>query len=360
MGIIRQVMQRVHRGHRKAVRKLHDLKYIFFEVTPQCNLECLHCGSDCKKGSGTGILPQEVILKTLKDIKSKYNSHGISVVLTGGEPMCYPGIFELGRKIYELEFPWGMVTNGLGWNEKVFKSAIKAGMHSITVSLDGFENDHNWLRGNNRSFLKAVSLIRALTAQPFYRAFDIVTCINKRNLSYIDDFYKFLIALGVPGWRITTIAPIGRAKKQEDLFLNSDQLRYLLEWIENKRINNSNELIPAYSGCDFFGSSYEKKIRNDFYFCKAGINISGIMANGDILACPNIDRRFSQGNIFKGDSVLDIWKDKYTIFRNREWMRRGECLSCEEWYNCEGNNFHLRDYTTTEPILCYHKELIKN
>lgn len=360
MGILDGLLQKVHKFHRLAERELHDLSYLFFEVTQLCNLECLHCGSDCRKVKNAHMLPKEVILDILKEIKQHYNSRKITVVLTGGEPMCYPEIFELGRNIYELEFPWGMVTNGLAWNDKTFEAAIQSGLHTITVSLDGFEEDHNWLRGNDKSFSKAVALIKMLTAQPFYKGFDVITCVNKRNLPYIEDFYKFLKILGVTDWRITTIAPIGRAVKNEDLFLTPQELTDLLDWIQLKRENNDPDLIPAYSGCDFFGTSFEGKIRSGFYFCRAGINVGGIMANGDILACPNIDRRFSQGNVLKGDSFISTWREQYSEFRNRRWMKTGICASCDEWNNCEGNNFHLRSYNSPEPLICYNNQINKN
>jgi len=91
---------------------------------------------------------------------------------------------------------------------------------------------------------------------------------------------------------------------------------------------------------------------NGGFFCRAGINVAGIMVNGDILACPNIDRRFTQGNI-RSDSFLDVWEYGYEAFRDRNWMKTGPCETCEEWAMCQGGCFHLRDYETRQTKLCH-------
>ena len=93
-------------------------------------------------------------------------------------------------------------------------------------------------------------------------------------------------------------------------------------------------------------------MRDDVYFCRAGINVAGIMSNGDILACPNIDRRFRQGNVHT-DSFVEVWENRYREFRDRAWMRQGDCTRCKEWSMCQGNSFHLWDCDRCRPRLCH-------
>jgi organic radical activating enzyme len=38
-----------------------------------------------------------VILDVLRDVKKVYGEKRITVALTGGEPTCYPGLFDLGK-----------------------------------------------------------------------------------------------------------------------------------------------------------------------------------------------------------------------------------------------------------------------
>jgi len=332
------------------IAKLHDLEYFFLEVTNKCNINCLHCGSDCQKDSTTPDLPQAKIKSILEEIKAHYNSKKIHVVITGGEPLLYKDVFDLGKMIYDLEFSWGMVSNGFGWNKSDIKKAMLSGLHSITISLDGMEQQHNWLRKHEQSFKRAISTIKLLSANRFWKKFDVITCINRKNINSLDEIYNLIKSLKVPMWRIFIIEPFGRAVEEPDLFLMGEEFRYLLDKIKEYR--KLNEITVEFTDSGYLGPHYDDQVRGYDYFCRAGINVAGIMANGDILACPNIDRKFAQGNIFK-HSFIDIWDKKFQNFRNKKWMKRGECDSCGEWRQCRGNSFHLRNFETKETKLCH-------
>lgn len=331
-------------------RNLHELNTIFFELTHNCNISCLHCGSDCIKGDDK-ILDPSSIISTLEEVKSNYNSHKINIVLSGGEPLCYPDIFRLGRKIYDLEFPWGMVTNGYSWTRETINRAKNSGMHSITVSLDGLKDNHNWLRGKKDSFKKATNTIKMLIADPFYSAMDVITCVNKRNLNELDELYQYLKSIGLKSWRFFLISPIGRAKSEPDLFLKKDEFRLLLDKIDYFRSQGEMKVYLSESG--YIGCDLNDTVRDHKYFCRAGISVAGIMLNGDILACPNIDRRFKQGNI-STDSFVDVWEYRYKQFRNRKWMKTGNCKNCKEWDLCNGNSLHLWDLDKNNTKFCHY------
>jgi radical SAM enzyme (rSAM/lipoprotein system) len=334
----------------KAATDVHELRCIFFEITRRCNLACLHCGSDCTADSRAGDLPAARILEVLDEIRSKYDPHRIMVVLSGGEPLCYPGVFDLGTEISAREFPWGMVTNGYAWTRETIPAARAAGMASITVSLDGMEEDHDWFRGRKGSFRRASGAIELLAKNPCYRKMDVVTCINRRNIGRIGELYDLVKRLGVTSWRIFTISPIGRAAMNPELMLTGAELRRLFETI--REIRGRNEIAVSYSESGYLGREFEGVVRDRPFFCQAGISVAGIMIDGDILACPNIDRRYAQGNIGE-DSFIDVWEHRYRIFRDRSWMKQGDCAGCREWRLCKGNSFHLYDPDTSRTRLCY-------
>ncbi len=333
--------------------KLHELRYIFFELTHKCNLSCIHCGSDCQRNETIPDLPAEKVLEVLKDIKTKYDSRKVMVVLSGGEPTIYPNVFELGKKIHDLEFPWGMVTNGFSWNKEMIAAAKAARMGSVTVSLDGLEAEHNWMRGEKYSFEKAFGTIKMLNQDKFWKAMDVITCVNAKNIHQLDDIYNHLKSAGVKRWRFFTISPIGRAVKTPELFLNNEQFKHLMDKI--LEFKSRKEMIVNYSESGYLGPRFEKSVRNHDYFCRAGINVSGIMVNGDILACPNIDRRFAQGNVFK-EKFTDVWENKYEKFRDRSWMKQGKCAKCSEWRQCKGNGMHLWDLDKNQPKVCHFND----
>lgn len=343
--------------YQQSLRQIHQLSYIFLELTNRCNLSCLHCGSDCVYNPEVEDLDFDAVLSTMKEIASKYDPHKITVVLSGGEPLTYPRVFELGNELTKLQFPWGMVTNGYAWTDRAFELAKKARMTTVSVSLDGMEKQHDWLRNVEGSFKHSVATIRRLVEDPFYQAMDVITCVHQNNLEDLDELRDLLIELGVKHWRFFTIAPIGRARKIESMFLPPKMYHQLMNKILAYKELGQIDVNLSESG--YLGPILERQVRNHDWFCMAGISVSGIMVNGDILACPNIDRRFAQGNIHR-DSFVDVWENRYKEYRNRDWMKTGVCKDCNRWAWCQGGPLHLRDFDTNETRLCHMNDFELN
>jgi radical SAM enzyme (rSAM/lipoprotein system) len=338
--------------HQAGQRRIHDLNYLFFELTQRCNLECRHCGSDCSSDSSLPDLSHDQVLDVLRGVSKQHDPAGITVALTGGEPLLYPDFFGLGRAITELGFPWGMVTNGYAWSPEKVAAAREAGMRTITVSLDGPPEVHDWLRGRKGSYARAAEALRMLSDATWIQQMDVVTCVHRRNLDLLDETRAILGDLGVRKWRLFTVSPIGRAAEEPDLILDKDRFRRLLAWVEAARRTAGPAVTYSESG--YLGAC-DTTVRSHPFFCRAGVNVAGIMADGAILACPNIDRSFAQGNIAT-DDFCEVWETGYKPFRDRAWLRTGECADCREWSVCQGNSFHLVDPETRHTRLCYVKE----
>ena len=339
--------------HQALQRRVHDLDYLFLEITQRCNLHCLHCGSDCIADTAVDDLPVELALSTLKDIRERMNPRRLTVVVTGGEPLCHLGLFELGHGITELGFPWGMVTNGWGWTESRVGQVLDAGLRTLTVSLDGRADTHDWLRGRDESFSRAAWTIERFARPGILDAMDVVTCVNQRNLHQLSETAEFLHGLGVTSWRLFTISPIGRATDIPELHLNPDQYHEFLDTIGELRVTAPLEVSLSESG--YLGVHHELTVRNQPFFCRAGVSIGGIMADGGILACPNIDRSLVQGNVYR-ESFVDVWGERFQPFRRRQWMRTGPCSDCVDWSHCQGGPMHLRRDGHEGPMLCHLKD----
>jgi radical SAM enzyme (rSAM/lipoprotein system) len=336
----------IFREYRKTEISLHELQYLFWECTHRCNLQCIHCGSDCNQNSLIPDMPASDFLKITERIKTQYNPDDIMVVITGGEPLMRKDLEYCGSELAKQGYSWGMVTNAVLLTEQRLNSLINSGLRSITISLDGLETNHNWIR-NKRCFGDVIRSI-AWLAEKDELIFDVVTCINKRNFSELEEIKQLLIKLGVKRWRLFTISPIGRAKNNPELLLTSHQLIYLMEFIKKTR---QEEQIETNYECEGFIGKYEMEVRDGYYFCRAGINIASVLNDGSISACPNIDSRYSQGNIYEND-FLDIWNYQFKIMRQRTWMKKGICEHCGVFKWCDGNGMHLRDFDSKKVLCC--------
>ena len=332
--------------------KLHQLSYILWECTLRCNLNCLHCASDCKKDSSLQDMPADDFYKALDQLKHIINPNKTMIVLTGGEALLRRDIEIIGINLFRRGFPWSVVTNGMLLDKHKLQSLSDSGLRSITVSLDGLEDSHNWLRGNKNSFRNAIAAIKLLPKTENLR-YDVVTCINRRNFKELADIRDLLINSGIKEWRVFTIFPVGRAKENSQLLLEPTEFKGLFDFISQTRKENK---IKVNYGCEGFLGSYEGEVRDNFFFCRAGINIASVLADGSISSCPNLRDNFIQGNIYK-DNFAEVWESKYKMLRDKSWTRTGICSDCDFYSYCEGNGMHLRDEKTGELLLCNLKRI---
>jgi len=331
--------------------RLHELKTLFWECTLRCNLSCKHCGSDCRSQSNQPDMPVADFLKVIDQITPHVNPNRTMIIFTGGEALLRKDIEECGIELYRRGFPWGIVSNGMMLTPQRLKSLLAAGMHSITISLDGFEEEHNWLRNHPKSYTNAFHAVKLLTGVTDI-AWDIVTCVNKRNIASLPEFKEHLIKTGVKNWRIFTIFPVGRAAELPELQLSNQEFTAVLNFIRDTRIENR---IRLNYGCEGFLGNYEQEVRDNFYTCHAGINVASVLADGAISACPSIRSNFHQGNIYK-DDFMEVWNNRFEPFRNREWARKGECADCSMFRYCEGNGMHLHD-DNGDLLFCHYNRI---
>lgn len=326
-------------------KKEHSLYQLFWECTLKCNLHCQHCGSDCKTDNKQEDMPLFHFERVLDDIKARMPSNEILVITTGGEPLIRKDILDCGKAITKRGFMWGMVSNGMLLTPEKLDELIDAGLKTIAISFDGFEKEHNWMRGHPDSFKRAEAAISALIQRDI--VWDVITCVNKININNLTRFKDYLISKGIKHWRIFTVFPAGRAKGNMDLQLTDEQYKEVLEFIAQTR---KEKKINVSYGCEGFLGNYELKVRDYPFFCQAGINVASILNDGSISGCLSIRSNYNQGNIYN-DNFVDVWNNGFQIYRDRNWMKKGKCASCKMWNYCEGNGMHLRD-ENGELLLC--------
>jgi radical SAM protein with 4Fe4S-binding SPASM domain len=207
------------------------------------------------------------------------------------------------------------------------------------------------MRGVQGSFKNASEAIRILANEPSIK-FDVVTCVNNKNYESLPQFKEYLISLGLKAWRLFTVFPVGRAAQDPDLQLSNERFRGLMEFIKETR--KEGRIMASY-GCEGFLGEYEGLVRDHLFTCQAGLSISSVMIDGSVSACASIRSDLAQGNIYT-DDFIDIWENRYQPYRDRSWMKTGECADCKYFRYCQGNGMHLRD-DDGNLILCHLKRL---
>ncbi len=341
----------LHPWVRALETRVHPLRYLFLEITQRCNLRCRHCGSDCTAAPRTDELSTEEWLRFLDGLGERARRDRLALVVTGGEPLCHPELPRLLEGLRRNGLTFGLVSNGQALTQARLGQLLAAGLSSLTISLDGLEASHDWLRGVPGSFQRATAAIRAAVAAglPF---FDVVTCANPRNLAELPRVHELLRELGVRRWRLFSIFPRGRAASDPELLLCGEQLRSLLGFIAaERRARAPDDLRPSFCCEGYLPWSVDAGVCDEPYFCRAGISIASVLCDGAISACPNISRGLVQGNI-RTDDLLEVWETRFARLRQRDWMQTGPCRGCGEWGRCRGNSLHLWDEAAGRTACC--------
>lgn len=334
------------------------LTYLFFELTDACNLSCLHCGSSACPQNKT-YLSESSIKKVLVSVAQKYDPSQIMICLTGGEPLMHPSFFGIASLARRMGFSCGITTNATLITEEIARKLIPSGVGSVTVSIDGLEETHDWFRNSKGAFKKAVAGIKSLMDATQGRiSTQITTVVNKKNLCELDSLYDLVVSLKVDSWRIINMEPIGRALDHRELLLDPSEMKCLLSYIQNKRFDPSVSIDVTYGCSHYLSLEYERTVRDTYFLCGSGIMVGSVLCNGDIYSCLDIERRpeLVQGNIAHDDFV-DVWENKFSEFRIDRSISSQKCSHCKDRRFCKGDSAHTWNYDAHEPLICL-KEIL--
>ncbi len=337
--------------YKKEEIKDHNLLYLFLELSRKCNLNCLHCGSDCKAENSSAELSTESWIKIIDYFADNYSKE-LAFIITGGEPLMYKNLDEITSRIKSRNRRWAMVTNGMLLNSDRMKTLEENGIYSLTLSIDGTKNSHNKLRNSQIAFEKLQTALDAVgNSKLTYK--DAVTCVFPDNLYELDEIAEILISKKFNSWRLFRIFPSGRAFENKDLQLTFEQTQIMINWIKNNKSKLEKRGLTVNLSCEgWLPFDTDSKVRDGYFFCRAGINIASILSDGNITGCSNNHESFYQGNILK-DNFSNIWENKFEDLRERKWLDKTVCNSCEYIKKCKGSSIHLWKKGNEKPNFCY-------
>lgn len=341
--------------YRKKLFKTPRLRCLFIELTDRCNLNCRHCGSECDPNKSRYI-DTEIVFKLLDELTNDFSNEEFMICLTGGEPLLHPEFESIVRKINDCDIPWGMTTNAVLIDKEMAAKLKMLRLGSISISLDGLKEEHEWLRRIPGSFEKTVDGIKNLHNSGI--DVQVTTVVHKKNFDKLEAMYNFMRELDIRSWRLINVDPIGRASKLDDLILSKDEIIELNEFIRKKRFQVNIPMDVCYGCSHYLSFEYENETRDYYFQCGAGTTVASILCNGDIYGCLDIERRptLVQGNI-RTEKFIDVWYTRFKEYRYDRSELCEECKNCSEREYCGGDSMHTWDFDSNKPKLCLWRKI---
>ena len=130
---------------------------VIWNLIRRCNLTCKHCYSISADKDFPGELSTAEIYGVMDDLKR----HQVPVlILSGGEPLLRPDIFDIAKRAKSMGFYVGLSSNGTLITEANIDRIAEIDFNYVGVSLDGIRETHDKFRRMAGAYEKSLHGIR--------------------------------------------------------------------------------------------------------------------------------------------------------------------------------------------------------
>ena len=130
---------------------------VIWNLIRRCNLTCKHCYATSADKDFPGELSTEQVYEVMDDLKA----YGVPVlILSGGEPLMRPDIFDISKRAKALGFYVGLSSNGTLITTDNIRQIAEIGYDYVGVSLDGMRETHDLFRRRVGAFDESLRGIR--------------------------------------------------------------------------------------------------------------------------------------------------------------------------------------------------------
>ncbi len=340
-------------------------KWIAWEITGKCNLNCIHCRSASSMSSFESVFDTERAFALIDDITSFCSP---VLVLSGGEPLMRSDVFEIARYGTDKGLRMCLATNGTLVDDEICERIKESGIKIVSLSLDGSTAEvHDDFRKQPGAFegtLKAAEYFRKHGIE-----FIINSSFTKRNQDEIEKTYKLAKEIGATAWYMFMIVPTGRGEEIMSELISKEDYEKILEWHYEMEKNETDILVRPTCAPHYYRIVLQKSKEEGVKFhrrslkfstggakgCICGQTIAFIDCRGNVQPCSYFP--VVAGNVTE-TSFRDIWENSELFRTLRDFSTyKGRCGSCEYINVCGGCRARAdavyEDYLEEEPFCDY-------
>jgi radical SAM protein with 4Fe4S-binding SPASM domain len=290
------------------------------------------------------------------------------VVLSGGEPLLRPDVFEIATYGTGLGLRMCLATNGTLVTQEICGKIKAAGIKMVSLSLDGASAEvHDDFRCQPGAFAGTLNAARLFKENSI--SFLINSSFTKRNQDEIPKIYQLAKEIGATAWYMFMIVPTGRGEDIMDELIAPEDYEKLLVWHYDMEKGEKDILVRPTCAPNYYrvvlqqakeqGDDYQRRTlqfsTGGSKGCLAGQLISLIDVDGNVLPCSYFP--MAAGNI-REKSFREIW-ERSELFQDLRNFKayKGRCGVCEYVNVCGGCRARAYavtgDYMAEEPYCTY-------
>lgn len=141
------------------MRVRNTRKFVQWDITTRCNLECVHCRSEAFYGDGD--LERDQPLEAIQEKLDGLAAEGVRRIhFLGGEPFTRPDLHKIVAYATDLGILCSVNTNATLISRRRAAQIVEAGTYLITFSIDGCDEQTNDAIRGRGSFAKIIRGVR--------------------------------------------------------------------------------------------------------------------------------------------------------------------------------------------------------
>ncbi|HYQ73249.1 MAG TPA: heme d1 biosynthesis radical SAM protein NirJ [Gammaproteobacteria bacterium] len=324
---------------------------VIWNLIRRCNLTCKHCYSISADIDFKGELDTREVFAVMDDLKA----FGVPVlILSGGEPLLRPDIFEISRRAGELGFYVGLSTNGTLIDANNIDAIAAVGYDYVGISIDGVRETHDRFRRKPGAYDASMAGIRLCRERDIKVGLRFT--MTEDNAAELPDMLRLMQDEDVNKFYLSHLNYAGRGNRNRDSDVQLAITRQAMDLLfatalEHARQDDGLEFVTGNNDAD--GAYLIQWVRRHYPDKEGcitakleqwGGNSSGVnIANIDNLGEVHPDTfwwHYSLGNV-RQRPFSEIWQDTsdpiMAGLKARPREIKGRCGSCRYFNVCGGN-----------------------
>jgi radical SAM protein with 4Fe4S-binding SPASM domain len=214
-------------------------RLVFWETTAGCNLACIHCR---RMTVADKLLPQDLTTAESFELIDQIAAFARPIfVLSGGEPLFRPDIFDIARHASDAGLIVAMATNGTLIDRNVAQEIKNAGIRRVSISFDGADGPtHDIFRGKG-AFDKSLAGMEHLRAVSV--PYQINTTVARHNAHQMPDTLALAKGLDAAALHLFLLVPVGCGVEiAPDQQITAGEYESILSWMYDAEMEGGIEL----------------------------------------------------------------------------------------------------------------------
>lgn len=323
---------------------------VAWELTRRCNLDCVHCRARASAECSENELTLDECRAIVDDIASFASP---TIILTGGEPLLRPDIFDIIRYVKSKGLRPVIAVNGTLVDRVTAQKLKDSGIVRVSMSIDGKDAPgHDSFRRVEGSFDAVLNAARIFI--DIGLPFQINTTVTRLNITDLGEIYGLVKRIGAVAWHTFLLVPVGRGEGLKGAELDAAKYEEVLNWLYEREEENAIEMKVTCAP-HYYRIVTERGGAPKSAGCLAGKSFLFISHTGVAQPCGYLE--LPSGDVRK-DGVQKVWEGSPQLVAIRDLKSyKGKCGRCRYVAICGGCRARAQelkgDMLEAEPYCSY-------